>query len=169
MITLLALVLIFGHTAGNAQSWLILGPIRIQPLEFTKLTIIVYLSAVFANKQEYINDLKRAIIPPTLVVLFICFLIALQPDYGGILLILGTVSAIVLCSGISVKSMLKIALLGIVGIIIMLVVLLITGHIDTVFSPVRLARFTGFLHPFENQQGNGYQLVNSYLAIGTGD
>ncbi|WP_277914829.1 FtsW/RodA/SpoVE family cell cycle protein [Priestia megaterium] len=77
---------------------------------------------------------------------------------------LGTVLAIVLCSGISIKSMLKIALLGVVGIIIMLVVLLVTGHIDTVFSPVRLAR----LHPFENQQGNGYQLVNSYLAIGSG-
>ncbi|MCM3544531.1 putative lipid II flippase FtsW [Priestia megaterium] len=168
VIALLALVLIFGHTAGNAQSWLILGPIRIQPLEFTKLTIIVYLSAVFANKQEYINDLKRAIIPPILIVFFICFLIALQPDYGGILLILGTVAAIVLCSGISRKSMLKIVLLGVVGIFVMLIVLLVTGQMATVFSPVRLARFTGFLHPFANQQGDGYQLVNSYLAIGTG-
>ncbi|MCM3793224.1 putative lipid II flippase FtsW [Priestia megaterium] len=168
VITLLILVLAFGHTAGNAQSWFKLGPIAIQPLEFTKLTIIVYLSAVFANKQEYINDLKRSIIPPVLVVFFICFLIALQPDYGGILLILGTVLAIVLCSGISTKTMLKIALLGVVGIFIMLVVLLVTGHIDTVFSPVRLARFTGYLHPFENQQGDGYQLVNSYLAIGSG-
>jgi len=64
--------------------------------------------------------------------------------------------------------MIKIALLGVIGIIIMLFVLLITGHIATVFSPVRLARFTGFLHPFANQQGDGYQLVNSYLAIGTG-
>ncbi|WP_308416498.1 FtsW/RodA/SpoVE family cell cycle protein [Priestia megaterium] len=91
-----------------------------------------------------------------------------KASFQPFLLILGTVLAIVLCSGISIKSMLKIALLGVVGIIIMLVVLLVTGHIDTVFSPVRLARFTGYLHPFENQQGNGYQLVNSYLAIGSG-
>jgi len=168
VITLLALVLVFGHTAGNAQSWLVLGPIRIQPLELTKLTIIVYLAAVFANKQEYINDLKRSIIPPIVIVFFICFLIAMQPDYGGILLILGIVAAIVLCSGISKKSMFKIALLGVAGVVVMLLVLLVTGHIATVFSPVRLARFTGFLHPFENQQGDGYQLVNSYLAIGTG-
>ncbi|WP_176585910.1 FtsW/RodA/SpoVE family cell cycle protein [Priestia megaterium] len=168
VITLLALVLVFGHTAGNAQSWLVLGPIRIQPLELTKLTIIIYLAAVFANKQEYINDLKRSIIPPIAIVFFICFLIAMQPDYGGILLILGIVAAIVLCSGISKKSMFKIALLGVVGVVVMLLVLLVTGHIATVFSPVRLARFTGFLHPFENQQGDGYQLVNSYLAIGTG-
>jgi len=168
VIILLVLVLIVGHTAGNAQSWLILGPIRIQPLELAKLAIILYLSAVFTNKQEYINDLKRSVIPPMLIVFFICFLIAMQPDYGGILLILGIVAAIVLCSGISKKSMIKIALLGVIGIIIMLFVLLITGHIATVFSPVRLARFTGFLHPFANQQGDGYQLVNSYLAIGTG-
>ncbi|MCM3097995.1 putative lipid II flippase FtsW [Priestia megaterium] len=168
VIILLVLVLIVGHTAGNAQSWLILGPIRIQPLELAKLAIILYLSAVFTNKQEYINDLKRSVIPPMLIVFFICFLIAMQPDYGGILLMLGIVAAIVLCSGISKKSMIKIALLGVIGIVIMLFVLLITGHTATVFSPVRLARFTGFLHPFANQQGDGYQLVNSYLAIGTG-
>ncbi|MCM3151427.1 FtsW/RodA/SpoVE family cell cycle protein [Priestia megaterium] len=167
-ISLLILVLAFGHTAGNAQSWFKIGPIAIQPLEITKLTLIIYLAAVFANKQEYINDLKRAILPPMVVVLFICFLIILQPDYGGALLILGTVAAIVLCSGISKKSILKISLLGLIGTLVMLAVLLVTGNMDLLFSPGRLARFTGFLHPFENQQGDGYQLVNSYVAIGNG-
>ncbi|BFI99153.1 FtsW/RodA/SpoVE family cell cycle protein [Priestia megaterium] len=167
-VALLILVLAFGHTAGNAQSWFKIGPIAIQPLEITKLTLIIYLAAVFANKQEYINDLKRSILPPMLVVLFICFLIILQPDYGGALLILGTVAAIVLCSGISKKSILKISLLGLIGTLVMLAVLLVTGNMDLLFSPGRLARFTGFLHPFENQQGDGYQLVNSYVAIGNG-
>ncbi|MCQ9284629.1 FtsW/RodA/SpoVE family cell cycle protein [Priestia megaterium] len=167
-VALLILVLAFGHTAGNAQSWFKIGPIAIQPLEITKLTLIIYLAAVFANKQEYINDLKRSILPPMLVVLFICFLIILQPDYGGALLILGTVAAIVLCSGISKKSILKISLLGVIGTFVMLAVLLVTGNMDLLFSPGRLARFTGFLHPFENQQGDGYQLVNSYVAIGNG-
>ncbi|WP_129707514.1 FtsW/RodA/SpoVE family cell cycle protein [Priestia megaterium] len=167
-VALLILVLAFGHTAGNAQSWFKIGPIAIQPLEITKLTLIIYLAAVFANKQEYINALKRSILPPMLVVLFICFLIILQPDYGGALLILGTVVAIVLCSGISKKSILKISLLGVIGILVMLAVLLVTGNMDLLFSPGRLARFTGFLHPFENQQGDGYQLVNSYVAIGNG-
>ncbi|MEI2379717.1 FtsW/RodA/SpoVE family cell cycle protein, partial [Priestia megaterium] len=167
-ISLLILVLAFGHTAGNAQSWFKIGPIAIQPLEITKLTLIIYLAAVFANKQEYINDLKRSILPPMVVVLFICFLIILQPDYGGALLILGTVAAIVLCSGISKKSILKISLLGLIGTLVMLAVLLVTGNMDLLFSPGRLARFTGFLHPFENQQGDGYQLVNSYVAIGNG-
>ncbi|MCZ8494445.1 FtsW/RodA/SpoVE family cell cycle protein [Priestia megaterium] len=167
-VALLILVLAFGHTAGNAQSWFKIGPIAIQPLEITKLTLIIYLAAVFANKQEYINDLKRSILPPMLVVLFICFLIILQPDYGGALLILGTVAAIVLCSGISKKAILKISVLGVIGTLIMLAVLLVTGNMDLLFSPGRLARFTGFLHPFENQQGDGYQLVNSYVAIGNG-
>jgi len=168
VISLLVLVLAFGHTAGNAQSWFKIGPLTVQPLEFTKLTLIVYLSAALANKQDYINDLKRSIIPPLFVVLMICFLIALQPDYGGILLILGTVLSIVLCSGISLKTILKLGLVALVGIIVILIILLVTGHIDTVFSPVRLGRFTGFMHPFANQQKDGYQLVNSYLAIGSG-
>lgn len=165
---LLILVLAFGHTAGNAQSWFKLGPLTIQPLEITKLTIIIYLSAVFANKQDYINDLKRSIIPPIVIVAIICFFIALQPDYGGILLILATVGAIVFCSGISMKSMLRLGIIGLVGILIMLLVLSVTGHLGDVFSPVRLGRFVGFMHPFEQQQGDGYQLVNSYLAIASG-
>ncbi|WP_259345425.1 FtsW/RodA/SpoVE family cell cycle protein [Priestia aryabhattai] len=132
-VALLILVLAFGHTAGNAQSWFKIGPIAIQPLEITKLTLIIYLAAVFANKQEYINDLKRSILPPMLVVLFICFLIILQPDYGGALLILGTVAAIVLCSGISKKSILKISLLGVIGTLIMLAVLLVTGNMTFCF------------------------------------
>ncbi|MCM2979049.1 FtsW/RodA/SpoVE family cell cycle protein [Priestia aryabhattai] len=165
---LLLLVLVFGHTAGNAQSWFKVGPIAIQPLEITKLALIIYLAAAFSNKQNYINDLKRSILPPILVVFFLCFLIILQPDYGGALLILGTVSAIVLCSGISKKSILKIILMVIISMSIVFTVLLFTGNLEFVFSPGRLARFTGFLHPFENRQGDGYQLVNSYIAIGNG-
>lgn len=168
VISVLILVLAFGHTAGNAQSWFKIGPVAIQPLEFTKLTVIVYLAAVFTNKQPYINDIKRSILPPILVVLIICFLIALQPDYGGILLILATVIAMILCSGISLKTMVKIGTLAFLGILIILLALLATGHINTVFSSVRLARFTGFLHPFATRRGEGYQLVNSYLAIGSG-
>jgi len=167
-IILLIAVLFLGHTAGNAQSWIVIGPLRIQPLEFAKLAVIVYLAAVFTNKQKYINDLTRAIIPPIFIVLFICFLLAAQPDYGGILLILGIVAALLLSSGMSMKSMIKITLLGIVGAVVMLLVLWITGQMATVFSPTRLGRFTGFMHPFADAQGNGYQLVNSYVAIGTG-
>lgn len=167
-VILLIAVLFLGHTAGNAQSWIVIGPIRIQPLEFAKLAVIVYLSAVFTNKQKYINDLKRAIIPPIFIVLFICFLLAAQPDYGGILLILGIVAALLLCSGISVKSAIKIVILGIIGAIVMLLVLWVSGNMDKVFSPTRLGRFTGFMHPFADAQGKGFQLVNSYLAIGTG-
>ncbi|KSU88895.1 cell division protein FtsW [Bacillus sp. VT 712] len=168
VIMLLVAVLIFGHTAGNAQSWFKIGPLTIQPLEVTKLVLIIYLAAVLSKKQSYINDLKRSIMPPAMIVCLICFLIALQPDYGGILLILITCGSIVVCSGIELKTILKLVLLSIIIMFIVLLILLITGNLDIIFSPVRLGRFTSFMNPFEEELGNGYQLVNSYLAISNG-
>ncbi len=167
-LALLIAVLALGHTAGNAKSWIVIGPLRIQPLEFAKLAAIVYLASAFTKKQPYINELTRAIIPPISIVMIICFLLAMQPDYGGILLMLGTVAALVFCSGISVKSMIKIFFIGLIAAGLMFLILWVTGQLGEVFSPTRLGRFTGFVHPFADADGNGYQLVNSYLAIGTG-
>lgn len=165
---LLVAVLILGHTAGNAKSWIVIGPLRIQPLEFAKLAVIVYLASAFTKKQEYINQLTRAIIPPIMIVVLICFLLAAQPDYGGVLLMLGTVAALVFCSGISVKTGFKIVLLGLLSAGLMFVLLWAFGQLGEVFSPTRLGRFTGFIDPFADPGGKGYQLVNSYLAIGSG-
>ncbi|WP_456363534.1 putative lipid II flippase FtsW [Priestia aryabhattai] len=165
---LLGVVLVLGHTAGGAKSWIKIGPLRIQPLEIAKLAVIVYLASAFTKKQEYINELTRAFIPPISIVVLICFLLAAQPDYGGVLLMLGTVAALVFCSGISVKTGFKIFFITLVGTGLMIFVLWITGSVDKILSPTRLGRFTGFIDPFADPDGKGYQLVNSYLAIGTG-
>ncbi|MEM4992553.1 putative lipid II flippase FtsW [Priestia sp. SB1] len=165
---LLGLVLVLGHTAGGAKSWITIGPLRIQPLEIAKLAVIVYLASAFTKKQEYINQLTRAFIPPIIIVMLICFLLAAQPDYGGVLLMLGTVAALVFCSGISVKTGFKIFFITLIGTSLMTFVIWVTGKVDKILSPTRLGRFTGFVDPFADPDGKGYQLVNSYLAIGSG-
>ncbi|WP_394555561.1 putative lipid II flippase FtsW (plasmid) [Priestia aryabhattai] len=165
---LLVLVLVLGHTAGGAKSWITIGPLRIQPLEIAKLAVIVYLAYAFTKKQEYINQLTRAFIPPIIIVMLICFLLAAQPDYGGVLLMLGTVAALVFCSGISVKTGFKIFFITLIGTGLMVFVIWVTGKVDKILSPTRLGRFTGFIDPFADPDGKGYQLVNSYLAIGSG-
>src|SRR5213080_3854938 len=65
----LVALFIFGHVAGNAQSWF-------------KLCVIIYLAAVYAKKQDYINEFNNGVVPPLAYLVLVCGLIAIQPDFG---------------------------------------------------------------------------------------
>src|SRR5699024_11686555 len=97
-------VLIFGKTINNAKSWFSLGPANIQPAEFAKLGIILYLASVYSKKQDYINDFSRGVLPPLILTGVILGLIVLQPDIGtaGIILIISC--SVILSSGIKITE-----------------------------------------------------------------
>ena len=157
----------FGHTAGNAESWFKLGALgSIQPSEFVKLGVIIYLSAVYSKKQEYINVFNKGVIPPLFYLLIVCGLIVLQPDIGTAMIIFLVACTIIICSGMNWKSFAKLLsiLLGTILVAIPVIIL----NKDKIFTEKRLERFTGFLDPFSTEKYEGYQLVNSYVAIGNG-
>ncbi|MDZ5470649.1 FtsW/RodA/SpoVE family cell cycle protein [Bacillus sp. 31A1R] len=161
----LLLIKVFGHVAGNAQSWFKLGTSSIQPAEFVKISMIIYLSAVYAKKQTYINEFNKGVIPPLVYLILACFLIAWQPDYGTAALIVMIASTIIIASGMNIKNMLKLAGLGTILSIPLLIFLK-----DKIFSDVRMGRFISFMDPFAEGVANkeGYQIINSYIALGAG-
>ena len=157
----------FGHTAGNAESWFKLGALgSLQPSEFVKLGVIIYLSAAYSKKQKYINVFNKGVIPPLVYLLIVCGLIVLQPDIGTAMIIFMVACTIIICSGMNWKSFAKhlSILLGTILIAIPVIIL----YKDKIFTEKRLERFTGFLDPFSTEKYEGYQLVNSYVAIGNG-
>jgi cell division protein FtsW len=155
----------FGTVAGNALSWYEFGPIRLQPSEFVKVAVIIYLSAVYAKKQPYINQFNKGVLPPLVFILLVCFLIALQPDFGTAVIIILISSMIIVSSGMNLKNILKLALLGVVMSIP--VILLLS---DKIFSKERLERFSVLINPFAEgvAEDGGYHLINSFYAIGSG-
>ncbi|MFD1705756.1 FtsW/RodA/SpoVE family cell cycle protein [Siminovitchia sediminis] len=157
---------LFGHVTNNAQSWIQIGTRNIQPSEFAKLSVIIYLSAVYSKKQTYINQLDKGVLPPLMFLIFICFLIAIEPDNGTAMIVFLVGMMIIICSGMNFKTILKLVLLGILLSAILAPFVLIKG--DEIFTENRLGRITGFLDPFGTEQKEGFQLVNSYLAIGSG-
>ena len=162
-LVVLAALFIFGHVAGNAQSWFNLGARSIQPSEFVKLSVIIYLSAVYTKKQSYINEFNRGVVPPLIYLVFVFLLVAIQPDFGTAGIILAIAATIVLSSGMNYKNITKVLLCGLaMGFPVILILK------DEIFSEKRLARFTALSDPFAVQQDTGYHLVNSYLAIGSG-
>lgn len=154
---------IFGHVAGNAQSWFSVGTSKLQPSEFVKLCVIIYLSAVYAKKQPYINEFNKGVVPPLAYVALACLLIAAQPDFGTAFIIFLIAGTVVCCSGMSFRNIMK--LIGI-GLVFLLPIMIVMW--DKIFSDVRLGRFLAYKDAFAYEQGIGWQLANSYIAIGSG-
>lgn len=159
----LGALFVFGHVAGNAQSWFKLGPLSLQPSEFVKIFVIIYLSAVYAKKQSYIDQFNKGVVPPLVYLILVCMLVAVQPDFGTAAIIFLISATIILSSGMSYKNILKLCL---IAFIIALPFILIMN--DKLFSDVQMARIQVLQDPFADAQDEGYHLVNSFLALGAG-
>ncbi len=161
----LSALFIFGKTVGNAISWFEIGSRSIQPSEFVKIGVIIYLSAIYAKKQSYINEFNKGVIPPIIYLVLVCLLVAIQPDFGTASIIFAIAGTIIISSGMNFRNIMK---LIIMGLVIILPILLIMK--DNIFSEERLSRITVLSDPFSDAvaQDAGYHLVNSYIAIGSG-
>lgn len=156
---LLLTVLVFGDTVNRAtRSFSIFG-FNSQPSEFIKLSLILYLSAIYSKKQEYIGNFVYGVLPPLIMTSGMIFLILLQPDIGTATIIILIVSTIILSSGIRIKHL---ALLGFVAVSALAIV------IPKMITETRIARVTGAYDPFQNPESTGYHLIQSYIAISGG-
>ncbi|PLR84073.1 cell division protein FtsW [Bacillus canaveralius] len=153
----------FGHIAGNAQSWFKIGPVSLQPSEFVKVSVIIYLAAVYAKKQSYINEFNKGVVPPLFYLFLVSVLIAIQPDYGTAAIIILIASMIIISSGMSLKNLMKLA-----GIGLMVIAPIFVALQDKILSENRIGRFKAFMDPFAVEQDSGYQITNAFIAIGSG-
>ncbi|MGI8314017.1 putative lipid II flippase FtsW [Halobacillus mangrovi] len=159
MVTLLAGLFVFGTEVNNAVSWYNLGFMNFQPAEFVKIGLIIYLSAVYAKKQKYIGDFTKAVVPPLILTSLILAMIVLQPDIGSAAIIGLIASVLIMTSGIHWKHILILVAVT-VGLILIGSTQMVTDE--------RLERFSGAYQPFESPDQDGYHLIQSYVAIGTG-
>lgn len=158
-IVLLVMVLIpgMGMERNYSQRWIQLGPIVLQPTEVIKLFMIMYFASFYANNQKTINQFKNGVLPPLIILGIVFLLILKQPDLGSAGLILLACLTIVICSGVKMRHLLMLGSVGLAGIVYF-----------SITSTYRMQRITSFIDPFADPFGEGYQLVNGYIAIGTG-
>lgn len=159
MVTMLILVLVMGKEVNNAQSWLSIGGLQIQPAEVVKLGIVLYLASVYSKKQDYITDFMKGVLPPLVLTMLLLGLIVLQPDIGTAAIIFLIACSVIFSSGIRLRHL---SLLIIIGIVIV-------GLAATqMITEERIERFSGAYQPFDDPEDSGYHLIQSYVAIGTG-
>lgn len=152
-------VLFIGKVAGNAQSWFVIKSVNIQPAEFTKLGLIIYLAAVYAKKQAYMDQFIRGALPPIIFTFLLFLLVYLQPDLGTGLILLMIAGVMIFCSGMQFRHILLLILAG--GTCLFAVY-------KWFLSLEQSSRFIGAYDPFSSPLNEGYHLIHSYIAIGTG-
>ena len=165
----LVLVHFIGYAAGGAQSWISLGFASIQPSEVAKVGIIFYLAGVFSNKYKNgtIDKLNESIIPPVVILTLALSLVFLEPDLGSMAIIGAVGLCVIAVSGINLKSFMKLAGIIIAAITLIVSLVLLFGQ-DSIITEKRLGRLDAFFNPFTDELGFGMQIVNGYLAIGSG-
>ena len=157
---LLVAVLLFGEEVNGAKRWIVIAGQSIQPSEIAKFGMMLYMCAFMAKKQAVMHEFKRGMLPMLLIIGVICGLIMLQPNMSMAVIIGLMGYALLFAGGADVKQML---LLGVV-----LVALFI---LFAVIEPYRFKRLTTFTDPWGdgmNGLGSGYQLIQSFYALGSG-
>ncbi|WP_159887099.1 putative lipid II flippase FtsW [Paenibacillus puerhi] len=163
-IILLLLVPIIGTEINTAKSWLYIGSFGVQPTEFAKLAVILYLAALISKKGDKIQDFKRGLAPPLLVVGFICLLIMQQPDLGSTMILVMAAALVIVVGGASLRHIFTLGM----GAFMAVCVIGVVYFLKTKGESYRIGRFTTYLDPFSDKQDTGYQIVQSLFAFGHG-
>jgi len=146
-----------GLSVGGAIRWMRLGTFSFQPSELARIALVIYLAYSMEKKQEKIKNFTIGFIPHVMVLGILIILIFIQPDFGAVV-ILGALTWIMLFIGGVRFSQLFASLL----------VILPVGYLFLINAEYRVKRILGFLNPWEYPADEGYQMVHSLMAFGTG-
>jgi cell division protein FtsW len=155
----LLLTVIKGDVVNGAKGWIF----GVQPAEFTKLAVIIALSRFLAKKHEQPISYMQGIGSITLFLIMVLGLILMQKDLGTDLLIAAVIGAMFLCSGVSIKLLLK--RFTVTGIVWGPMLYIAYNH---VLNAEQKSRFTAAINPFADAEGDGFHLINSLIAISEG-
>ncbi len=157
---LLLIVLIpgVGHEVNGSRRWLPLFVINLQPSELMKLLVVLYAADYTVRKGTVKHSLTKAFMPMFLVMMLAGLLLLLEPDMGAFVVICIVAMGVLFLGGFNLKVFL--------GLSIALPIAFATLILS---SPYRLHRVTGFMDPWSDPFGKGYQLIHALIAFGRGE
>ena len=158
-LVLLVLVLVppFSQEINGTRRWFRWGPVSFQPAELAKFSLVVYLAHFLTRRREVVEIFWRGLLPPLLVAGSMAGLVLLQPDMGSSLTLVVLVFCLLFLAGGRVRQMTLVAASA-------LPLLAVAIYM----APYRLKRIMTFLDPWADPRGSGFQIIQSYLALGSG-
>ena len=157
-VTVVALLAVFASPAKReTHRWITLAGFSVQPSELAKLVALFFTAALLEKRMHRVNDVGYALAPIGLVAGALAGLIVLQPDFGTATVLLIVVTSVVFAAGLSYRY-----LAGTMLILAPVAMVLIMT------ADYRLRRVMAFLDPWAVQLTDGYQIVQSLIAVGSG-
>ena len=157
---LLVVVLIpgIGREVNGSRRWISLGFMTMQPSELMKFFVVLYAADYTVRKAAFMNDFKKGFLPMLAVMVFTGAMLLRQPDFGALVVITAIAMAVLFLGGLNWRVF--------AGLIVLLAVAFVALIIA---SPYRLQRIVGFMDPWADAFGKGYQLSHSLIAFGRGE
>jgi cell division protein FtsW len=157
IVTVALVLVLFSPPINNARRWFGFGGVGIQPSELAKLSAIFFIAALLERRMHRIDDLTYAVLPIGIVVVGFVGLILLEPDFGTSMSLVFIASVMVFAAGLNYRYIAGAALCALPAIY-----LLVMG------TAYRRRRMLAFLHPWDDPLGDGFQVIQSLIAVGTG-
>ena len=156
---LLVLVLVppFAQPINGTRRWFRLGPVSFQPAELAKLALVIYLAAYLARRHDGLASFSRGLLPPLGIAGGLALLVLLQPDLGSCLTLIIVTFGLLFLAGARTRHL---------GLLVALALPVLVFVVR--LAPYRLRRITTFVDPWADPRGGGFQIIQSWLALGSG-
>jgi cell division protein FtsW len=156
---LLILVLVppFAQPINGTRRWFRLGPVSFQPAELAKLALVIYLAAYLARRHDGLASFTRGLLPPLGIAGGLALLVLAQPDLGSCLTLIIVTFGLLFLAGARTHHL---------GLLVALALPVLVFVVR--LAPYRLRRITTFVDPWADPRGGGFQIIQSWLALGSG-
>lgn len=163
LMSLLLLLLVIlpgvGREVNGSMRWIALGAVNFQPSELAKIAVIFYISAYLVRRQTEVQTQWTGFLKPLVVLSLFIVLLLFEPDFGAVVVLLGTVLGMMFIGGVKPLQFLLL-IVSSVGV----------GALILVSQPYRMQRLLAYLDPWDPEHllGSSYQLTQSLMAFGRG-
>lgn len=147
----------WGVSAGGASRWLQIGPLQFQPSELARLALVIYMAYSMSKKGEQLRDFYVGFMPHFMVLAVFTALLLAQPDFGSVVIFAALTWIMLFVGGCRITHLLSVIIL-----LAPMIWLLLTN------ADYRVRRLMSFLDPWQYPADEGYQIVHSLMAFGTG-
>lgn len=157
IVAVLLVAVLFSRPVNGTRRWFAIAGFGIQPSELAKLAAILFAAITLERRADRVNDLRHTLLPIIGVVGTLAGLIVIEPDFGTSVSIVAVVGCMVFAAGLSWRYIGTLLLVG-----------LPAAYLILMQADYRRRRLTTFLDPWADQRGDGFQIIQSLLAVGTG-
>jgi cell division protein FtsW len=157
VVAVLLVGVLFSPAVNGTRRWFAVGGLGIQPSELAKVACVFFTALMLERRMHRIDDLSYSLMPIGLIVGLVIALVLLQPDFGTSISLALVVAVMIFAAGLHYRYFVGLALTALPVIYIVLV-----------SAPYRRRRLLAFWDPWADPQGDGFQIIQSLIAVGAG-